>query len=163
MAITNFNYCTATGQLTRQWQHHYTYYYSWLQQHENIISDYHTDSGQHLLLTAKRLRIETKSWKRDLPLQKIKRLSLQFKRLTFPLIVGAIVGSFAALATYKGILSYWMGASLAIKGNPIKGLYAAGEALGAAATSGNAFCGGMLITPALSFGRILGRKLGQKF
>jgi len=32
-----------------------------------------------------------------------------------------------------------------------------------AATSGNAFCGGMLITPALSFGRMLGRKLGQKF
>jgi len=116
MAITNFNYCTATGQLTQQWHHHYTYYYSWLQQHENIISDYHTDGGQHLLLTAKRLRIETKSWKRDLPLQKIKRLSLQFKRLTFPLIVGAIVGSFAALATYKGILSYWMGASLAISG-----------------------------------------------
>ena len=49
------------------------------------------------------------------------------------------------------------------QGNPIKGLYAAGEALGAAATSGNAFCGGMLITPALSFGRMLGRKLGQKF
>ena len=42
-------------------------------------------------------------------------------------------------------------------GQPIKGLYAAGEILGAGATSGNAFCGGMLITPALSFGRILGR------
>ncbi len=42
-------------------------------------------------------------------------------------------------------------------GEPIKGLYAAGEILGAGATSGNAFCGGMLLTPALSFGRILGR------
>jgi succinate dehydrogenase/fumarate reductase flavoprotein subunit len=45
-------------------------------------------------------------------------------------------------------------------GEPIVGLYAAGEILGAAATSGNAFCGGMLITPALSFGRLLGTKLG---
>jgi flavocytochrome c len=44
-------------------------------------------------------------------------------------------------------------------GQPIKGLYAAGEILGAGATSGNAFCGGMLLTPALSFGRILGRTI----
>jgi succinate dehydrogenase/fumarate reductase flavoprotein subunit len=42
----------------------------------------------------------------------------------------------------------------------IGGLYAAGEALGAGATSGNAFCGGMLVTPALSLGRYLGDKLG---
>lgn len=44
-------------------------------------------------------------------------------------------------------------------GQPIKGLYAAGEILGAGVTSGNAFCGGMLLTPALSFGRILGRTI----
>jgi flavocytochrome c len=44
-------------------------------------------------------------------------------------------------------------------GQPIEGLYAAGEILGAGATSGDAFCGGMLVTPALSFGRILGRIL----
>jgi len=39
---------------------------------------------------------------------------------------------------------------------PIVNLFAAGEVLGAAATSGEAFCGGMLITPALSFGKWLG-------
>lgn len=47
-------------------------------------------------------------------------------------------------------------------GDPISGLYAAGEALGAAATSGGDFVGGMLITPALSFGRILGRQLADE-
>lgn len=41
----------------------------------------------------------------------------------------------------------------------IPGLYAAGEVLGLGATSGDAFCSGMAITPALSFGRILGREL----
>ena len=46
-------------------------------------------------------------------------------------------------------------------GEPIPGLYAIGEAIGAGATSGNAFCSGMLLTPALSFGRILGRRLGD--
>lgn len=42
---------------------------------------------------------------------------------------------------------------------PFANLYAAGEVLGAAATSGEAFCGGMLITPALSFGKWLGDTL----
>ena len=42
---------------------------------------------------------------------------------------------------------------------PINNLYAAGEVLGAAATSGEAFCGGMLVTPALSFGKWLGDTL----
>ncbi len=41
----------------------------------------------------------------------------------------------------------------------IKNLYAAGEILGAASTSGHAFCGGMLLTPALSFGKWLGEIL----
>ncbi len=44
---------------------------------------------------------------------------------------------------------------------PIAGLYAAGEILGAGATSGNAFCGGMSVTPALSLGRWLGQRLGS--
>ena len=47
-------------------------------------------------------------------------------------------------------------------GAPVPGLYAVGEAVGAGATSGNAFCSGMLLTPALSFGRILGRRLGDE-
>ena len=45
-------------------------------------------------------------------------------------------------------------------GTAIKNLYAAGEILGAGATSGNAFCGGMLLTPAISFGKWLGENIG---
>jgi len=44
-------------------------------------------------------------------------------------------------------------------GQPIDNLFAAGEILGAAATSGQAFCGGMLLTPAISFGKWLGDHL----
>lgn len=47
-------------------------------------------------------------------------------------------------------------------GNILEGLYGAGEFLGLGATSGNAFCSGMAITPALSFGRILGKNLSRK-
>jgi fumarate reductase flavoprotein subunit len=44
-------------------------------------------------------------------------------------------------------------------GNPIPNLYAAGEILGSGATLGNTFCPGMMLTPALALGRLLGERL----
>lgn len=44
-------------------------------------------------------------------------------------------------------------------GSPVKGLYAAGELLGNGTLSGQAFCAGMMVTPALSLGRWLGTTL----
>ena len=64
------------------------------------------------------------------------------------------------LVTFGGIHVDAQLRALDTAGRPIPGLYAAGEVIGGGATSGIAFCGGMLITPALSFGRILGRTLG---
>lgn len=46
-------------------------------------------------------------------------------------------------------------------GEVIPGLYAIGEVIGAGATCGNSFCSGMLVTPALTFGRLLGERLGS--
>ena len=46
-------------------------------------------------------------------------------------------------------------------GKPIKGLYAAGELLGTGAFCGRSLCGGMLVTPALTLGRLLGQKILQ--
>ncbi len=43
--------------------------------------------------------------------------------------------------------------------SPIDNLYAAGEMLGMAAFQGSSYCGGMSVTPALTFGRILGERL----
>lgn len=44
-------------------------------------------------------------------------------------------------------------------GKPIRNLHAAGEVLGFGRTSGNAFVGGLSLTPALTFGRLLGEQL----
>lgn len=44
-------------------------------------------------------------------------------------------------------------------GRPIRNLYAAGEVLGFTRTSGNAFVGGLSLTPALTFGKLLGERL----
>lgn len=47
-------------------------------------------------------------------------------------------------------------------GEPIPGLWAAGEILGAASLMGDAFCSGMAVTPAMSLGRWLGRRLAAQ-
>lgn len=46
-------------------------------------------------------------------------------------------------------------------GSLVPGLYALGEVIGAAATMGNSFCGGMCVTPALTFARLLGPRLAR--
>ena len=45
-------------------------------------------------------------------------------------------------------------------GAPIDGVYAVGEAIGAAAMTGSVVCSGMLVTPCISLGRELGHRLG---
>jgi len=65
----------------------------------------------------------------------------------------------SVLVTFGGIKVNNELQILDANGSPMTGLYAAGEFLGLGATSGSSFCSGMAITPALSFGRILGRTL----
>ena len=65
------------------------------------------------------------------------------------------------LTTFAGIA---VGKDLQVirqDGSPIGGLYAAGELLGTGATSGRAICGGMLVTPAITFGKLLGERILQ--
>lgn len=47
-------------------------------------------------------------------------------------------------------------------GDPIDGLYAIGEVIGAGATCGHSFVSGMMVTPALTFGRLLGERLAAE-
>jgi fumarate reductase flavoprotein subunit len=44
-------------------------------------------------------------------------------------------------------------------GTPIGNLFAAGEILGTGNLTGRSYCGGMLVTPALTFGRLLGQRI----
>ena len=44
-------------------------------------------------------------------------------------------------------------------GVPVPNLYAVGEVIGAGATSGSAYTNGMLVTPAITFGRLLGQRI----
>ncbi|NBP91261.1 MAG: FAD-dependent oxidoreductase [Actinobacteria bacterium] len=71
----------------------------------------------------------------------------------------AIQNHAVTLITFSGID---VDANLRVRkadGSIIPGLYAAGEALGAAATMGKSFCGGLLAMPAIAFGRHIAREL----
>ena len=67
----------------------------------------------------------------------------------------------SVLVTFGGLAVNTNLQMLDKNGEVLPGLYAAGELLGLGATSGTAFCSGMAITPALSFGRRLGQQLIQ--
>jgi flavocytochrome c len=64
-----------------------------------------------------------------------------------------------SLITFGGLATNNKLQVLNEKNEPIEGLYAAGEIMGVASTSGDSFCGGMVLTPALSFGKYLGETL----
>ena len=64
-----------------------------------------------------------------------------------------LLSSFAGLAVDKDLRVVRQ------DGSVIPNLYAAGELLGAGQTMGRSYCGGMLVTPALTFGRLLGQKM----
>lgn len=64
-----------------------------------------------------------------------------------------LLASFAGLAVDKDLRV------IRQNGSPIPNLYAAGELLGASQTMGRSYCGGMLVTPAITFGRLLGQKM----
>ena len=64
-----------------------------------------------------------------------------------------------SLITFGGLATNNKLQVLSENEEPIEGLYAAGEIMGVSSTSGDAFCGGMVLTPALSFGKFLGETL----
>tara|TARA_R110002049_G_scaffold115854_14_gene268095 strand:- start:2976 stop:4409 length:1434 start_codon:yes stop_codon:yes gene_type:complete len=66
---------------------------------------------------------------------------------------GWTLKSFAGLAVDRNLQV------LSTTGKPIGNLYAAGEVLGGGSTGGKAFTNGSNVTPALTFGRLLGRKI----
>lgn len=75
---------------------------------------------------------------------------------------------FYAIATHAGTVVGFAGLTVDRDlrvtdqtGAPIPGLYAAGEVIGGAALMGDGYGGGMCVTPAMSFGRLLGRRLAS--
>jgi fumarate reductase flavoprotein subunit len=71
----------------------------------------------------------------------------------------AVRSQAATLLSFGGLLVDDRLRVLRESGEPIAGLYAVGEVIGAGTTMGNSYCGGMCVTPAISLGRALGQEL----
>jgi len=71
----------------------------------------------------------------------------------------AVRSDAATLLSFGGVLIDDHMRVLRDSGEPIPGLYAVGEVIGAGTTMGNSYCGGMCVTPAISLGRALGLEL----
>ena len=87
-----------------------------------------------------------------------------FGRTHLPATIGE--GPFYAIENHPVTLITFAGLDVGARrrvrredGRVIPGLYAIGEVIGSAAVNGNAFCSGMCLTPAMAFGRIVGRSL----
>ena len=89
-----------------------------------------------------------KEWNKYFLIRKIEKAPFYAVKAT-----GITVLSPAGLAVDKNLQV------LKKDGSRIKNLYAGGEILGFGRTSGNAFVGGLSLTPALTFGKILGEKI----
>lgn len=63
------------------------------------------------------------------------------------------------LTSYAGLAVNGQLQVIRRNGAPIPGLYAAGELLGMGQLMGHSVCGGMSVTPALAFGRLLGKDI----
>jgi fumarate reductase flavoprotein subunit len=63
------------------------------------------------------------------------------------------------LTTFSGLAVNGQLQVIREDGSAVGNLFAAGEILGTGNLSGKAYCGGMLVTPALTFGRLLGQKM----
>lgn len=73
----------------------------------------------------------------------------------------ALLTHCATLITFGGLAVDGQLRVLDEQGVPIPRLYAAGEIIGAGATNGDGVACGMAVTPAISFGRMLGRSLSN--
>ena len=66
--------------------------------------------------------------------------------------------------TWMSLAGFKVSAGLQVmrdEGSVIPNLYAIGEVIGAGTTSGAAYTNGMLVTPAITFGRLLGTRLAN--
>lgn len=100
---------------------HYTYYYPWLRQQENVIAEFEMNTNSNLQLTNKSLYINFKNkygeqFSKSLPLSKVNSIETHFRRLLFPLIIGGIFAPLAFVAAFLGTVHFWIGIAIGLSG-----------------------------------------------
>ena len=115
------------------------------------------EGGLELPLDVRGTAFQQRVWRalRDIPAGSTLSYTELAERIGAPKSVRAVAGACAANVLAVAIPCHRV---LRHDGAAVPNLYAAGEAIGGAATSGNAYTNGSVLTPALAFGRLAGRR-----
>jgi hypothetical protein len=94
----------------------YSHYYDWLIQAEPLVAKLLLTYSQTLLLTSKHLVVQQPHRKMLFSLKSIQSVSLHYRKLLFPLIIGGILAPLCAVALWNNLMHFWLGITFVIVG-----------------------------------------------
>jgi hypothetical protein len=93
----------------RNYFYSYSAYYAWLKQEESPLASCQLSRNSSVSVSPKTISIKQPYLNRRFQLRKVEGIRGGFKRLMLPLILGGIIFPLSLIATYLGILNFWMG------------------------------------------------------
>ncbi|PWJ45040.1 hypothetical protein [Sediminitomix flava] len=94
----------------------YSYRYKWVKMIDNPIERCVFNEGDEMRLTNLSLQIEQKHHSREIDLDYIKQVTLQFRRIMFPLIFGGLLSAFSLIGLLTGVMKSALALSLVLGG-----------------------------------------------
>jgi hypothetical protein len=94
----------------------YSYQYTWVDKQENLLLESYIGSKLFLKLTDKQVRIVHKRKRKEIPLRYLQGISLEFKRLMLPLIIGGIIWPLSIVGLFSHYLTIFTGMAFLMTG-----------------------------------------------
>ncbi len=95
---------TYTNLYEKKYNYDYSSYYDWLNQHEQLVASCRLSANNEIFLTNKNITVRKGNAKRHFSLRQLEAITLTFRRLAFPLVMGGITAPLSALATANRIV-----------------------------------------------------------
>ncbi|GAA4832129.1 hypothetical protein [Algivirga pacifica] len=92
----------------------YSYNYKWIYRKENLIDEVYFNDNEQLQLTSQHLIIQQKYSTKIIDLDQLKRISIDFKRLIFPIVSSGILAPLSILATMADVFPLMTGITIVI-------------------------------------------------
>ncbi|TAD99286.1 MAG: hypothetical protein EAZ97_09165 [Bacteroidetes bacterium] len=109
----NYGYSINKNTKKKEYICHYSYYYDWVKQTENILAECKYNEDHLIQLTNKTIIVSQKNrFSKVYALNRIKEIRISFKRLMLPIILGGIFAPFTILAFMANLLELWIGIAL---------------------------------------------------
>lgn len=97
-----------------QYHYSYSYQYPWVRLPENLIDSCAFNAQEGIRLTSRRLEIHQKHLTRIVELHRLRSLSLHFRRLMLPILVGGVMAPITIVAISARIMSSGVGLAVCV-------------------------------------------------